>query len=164
MLNLVSLRQAIVKTLAETFSKKFDRNQLVDGSKHCVAGTVRVEGTVDGVPFACDMPLDSTITAGHATTKASSWTPEAESQLAYALELIDLAFGDNASSEIVADIRKKFSESGTVEASDRYSEMVANLAASMRQTKQVSANGPVSVKQLANAGDVSITIADGVAA
>lgn len=164
MLNLVSIRQAIIKTLCETFSKKFERNQLTDGSKHKIDGTVRVEGTVDGVPFACDMPLDSTITVGHSTTKASSWTPATENQLAYALELIDLAFGDNASSEIVADIRKKFSESGTVEASERYSEMVATLASSLRQTKQVSANGPVSVKQVADAGDVSIVIEDGVAA
>ena len=164
MLNLVSIRQAIIKTLCETFGKKFERNQLVDGSKHKIEGTVRVEGTVDGVPFSCDMPIDSTISVGHSGTKASSWTPAAEQQLAYALELIDLAFGDSASSEIVADMLKKFSETKTIEASESYLERVQTMQASMRQTKQVDASGPVSVKQLANAGDVAIVIEDGVAA
>jgi hypothetical protein len=163
-MNLVSVRQAIVKTLCETFSKKFERNQLADGSKHKIDGTVRVEGTVDGIPFACDMPLDSTITVGHSTTKASSWTPNAEHQLAYAFELIDLAFGDSASSEIVADMLKKFSEAKTIEASESYIERVQSMQSAMRQTKQVDASGPVSVKQVANAGDVSITIEEGVAA
>lgn len=146
MINLVSLRQVVIKTIAEAFAKQFDRKQLDEGVKHSIEAVVTVNGSIDGKQFAFDLPVESTMTVGHSTTRASSVTPATENQLAYVLELIELAYGEDAVSGIVEDLVAKYEATRDIPASEKYAEIVANMSRRMREERSQDVAGSVSVK------------------
>lgn len=159
MINLISLRNVVLKSISEAFAKQFDRKQVDEGVKHSIIASCKVTGAVDGMPFSFHLPVDSTLTVGHSTTRTSSVTPAIENQLAYVLELIELAYGEAAVSDIVRDIEAKYAETRTVHASDKYAAIVSELARRMREERQQDVAGSVSVKQ-AKQESVAIQFAD----
>ena len=136
-----NLNAAVWGAIAKACEKRFERVELADGARH----EVRLDavGTVDGVRFALD--LDCVMTVGHGGMRASSVPVEPVRQLAYVLELIDLAYGPGAADGILADVRAKFLDSGTVPASECWVEVAEQLDKSLRVAKQVAYSGAVKV-------------------
>ena len=98
--DLMSLRSAVLGTLANVASKSFDRDLLTDGDSHSVQATIA--GIVDGRKFS--FPVDSVLTIGHSTERKATAYPSTESILAFVLEQLESKQVDS----IVKKIKKQF--------------------------------------------------------
>lgn len=136
------ISSVIFGALAKGFDKAFDRAGLEDGEKHTLEA--QVTGKVDGIPFATSIGVD--LSVGHAGVRASSVTPDTAETLAYALELVALAYGDGMALAITEDILGAFRAHGKVPADPKYVAWVQGLQANMRREKQSPVAGAVTVR------------------
>lgn len=134
----VELGNAVLIAIAKQAEKWAHRDELQDGAKYVL--DCQVAGTINGHPFS--LPIGTTMTVGHATSKASSVTPELDAILAIMLDFIPADVRDDVIEYVLDEYRKE----GKLTANDAQLSQVDELLAHMRQAKTVSARGAVSVK------------------
>jgi hypothetical protein len=157
-----SLNAVVWCALARGAEKQWERGDLADGSRHEVKFSGA--GSVDGVGFVVD--LDAVVKVGHGGMNTRSVGVDAVRQLAYVLELVELAFSDPADpaagaravGDIVSDVLAKFAECGSVPASDKYVGIAADLDKALRVAKPTAVAGAVRV----DCGDADLSIAEPV--
>lgn len=128
---------ALWAALGYVSSKEADRDALADGSLTTIDLTVA--GSIDGLPVA--ERLTGRLTVGHSTEKASSSTPNVSHIIAALLAKLNKATRSKVLSEIPAEYAaggQSLPELAVGDVAD-----AENLLAALRQTKRVTARGPV---------------------
>jgi hypothetical protein len=136
------LDSVVFGTLAKALEKAFDRRGLDDGDSHSVEADI--VGKVDGIPFSTRLAADMTV--GHASTRASSVTPDSAETLAYVLGLVAMAYGDAVVEDILDDLLSAYKVNGKIPADPKYLGFVEILQSALRKEKQTSVAGAVSVR------------------
>ena len=147
----VELGNAALIALSKLAEKWSDRDQLVDGEAYTLQGSVA--GTINGQPFS--MPIDSTLTVGHESTRASSWTPDYVDILAVVLGKLNTATREAVMGEILDD----YASDGCLSPKEEYHEMVDAFLSHMRQHKQITQRGAVKVKPQAKECPLAVAAA-----
>lgn len=133
----------ILNALAKAFDKASSREGLVDGSKHRVSALV--VGHVDeSIPF--NFSVDTELCIGHATTSKSTAPVDPKGQLAYVLEAVELAFGQDAVVDILDDIRTKFRETGAIPTSTKFIDLVDRLDKDLRAEKVIHKSATMTIR------------------
>lgn len=139
----MSASNVVLNALAKAFDKAASREGLVEGSKHRVSALV--VGHVDeSVPF--NFTVDTELCLGHATTTKSTAPIDPKAQLAYVLEAVELAFGEDAVIEILDDIRSKFIETKTIPTTGKFIDLVDKLDKDLRAEKILNRAATMTVK------------------
>lgn len=133
----------ILNALAKAFDKQASREGLVEGSKHRVSALV--VGHVDeSIPF--NFTVDTELCLGHASTSKSTAPVDPKGQLAFVLEAVELAFGEEAVVEILDDIRTKFRQTGAIPTSAKFSGLVDQLDKDLRAEKVIHKSATMTVR------------------
>lgn len=128
---------ALWSALGYIAGKEADRDALADGSLTTIDLTV--SGSIDGLPVA--ERITGRLTVGHSTEKASSSTPNVSHIIAALLSKLNKATRAKVLAEIPADYAaggQSLPELSVGDVAD-----AENLLAALRQTKRVTARGPV---------------------
>lgn len=133
-------RAAVFAALAKIAEKEGDRDQLVDGATHQVA--IEILAKVDGVPFEAN--ASAMLSVGHASTRASSTTPNVAHVLALVLGKLNAATRDKILSELPED----FERNGGLlpEVAETAIEAADNMLRRLRAKVQTTVRGSVSCK------------------
>lgn len=131
----VELGAAAMIAASKTLDKWSNRDDLEDGGSYVVDASL--VGTVNGVGF--DLPIKTTLTVGHESTKASSATPAVPSIIAAILGKLNTVTRE----KVVQDILSEFAESGDITAEPHMVAMVDIFLAGLRQQKQTTVRGAV---------------------
>ena len=141
MADLMALRAAVLGSIANVASKSFDRDLLTDGDSHEIEA--KITGTVDGRKFS--FGIDTMLTIGHATEYKSKSAPSAEAMLAFVLQTAEENLGPKAYSALVGTLIVQFNKKATIEADEKYMEVVDNLTTSFTETTMKPKRGNVNV-------------------
>jgi len=116
--------------------KELDSNVLPESTSHSV--DLRIDGTIDGRPIS--RSIQSVVAIGESQTKSSSVNPQVAELVAWILGKLNTA----TRSRILADLPEEFVELGGMpEASPALVEEAGAMLKKLRQTKTVTARGPI---------------------
>ncbi len=151
--DLMSLRSAVLGTIANVASKSFDRDLLTDGDSHSVVATIA--GTVDGRKFS--FPVDATLTVGHSTERKSKSGPSTESMLAFALQSVEAKHGKKALLTLIESLRNAYASDGELVTVDSYVELVGDISESMTQIEIKPVRGNINVANATKTVEMKIS-------
>lgn len=134
----IELANAVLIALAKQCDKWGDRDQLEDGGKYVVKANVA--GVVNGHSFS--LPVDTVLTVGHATNKASSQVPELSSLLAIMLDFIPA----DVRNDVIEYMLDEYNVEHKLVANEAQLAQVDELLSQMRQAKTVPTRGSVNVR------------------
>lgn len=116
--------------------KELDSNVLPESTSHSVE--LEIHGTIDGRPIS--RSIQSVVSIGESQTKSSSVNPQMPELVAWILSKLNTA----TRSRILADLPEEFVELGGMpESAPALVEEAKGMLKELRQTKTVTARGPI---------------------
>ena len=129
-------RHLIWAAMEKIGKKELDSDSLREGSSHTVS--MQIEGTVDQQPFS--ETIESLVSIGFRQQKTSSVNPQVAELIAWILGKLNRATRDR----ILLDLPQEFEIEGAMpESSPTLIDEVNQMLLQLRQTKTVTARGPI---------------------
>lgn len=127
--------------------KELDSDQLEEGTSHTVS--MHIEGTIDEQPFT--EIIESLVTIGYQQEKTSSVNPQVAKLIAWILSKLNRA----TRNRILSDLPQEFEERGMPASTRALVDEVNHMLLQLRQTKTVTARGPIRCEYVRIGGEES---------
>lgn len=146
-------RNAILLALGQTLSKWADRDALPDGSAFKISAEIR--GDCDGQAFS--LPIATSLTVGHQSTRKSSSTPAVAEVLAAALAAVAVLADEDTARQVADSLVSEFAARKAIDVDQAFIDLAESTLAGLRASVECEVRGPVKCQASTREAELSYT-------